>query len=145
MASVSRYANQDLIDQLRKLKVGGILMQMAELGQLLELRCEMPKCFHNGGRKAFDEKTHPPTDWAPSADHYPTPRALGGHLRPWNVRVGHVLCNRVDPGWRKRVATMLDRDMALEEIATKLNAKGVKAPHGSGHWTAASVRKSIVS
>jgi hypothetical protein len=145
MAKVSPYANQALIEQLKELKVRGILMLMAERGQLLELKCEMPKCFYNGGRQSFDEKTHPPTDWAPSADHYPTPRALGGHLRPWNVRVGHVLCNRVDPGWRKRVATMLDQDLSLEEIAAKLNAKGVKAPHGAGRWTAAGVRKTIAS
>lgn len=145
MVRVSPSANQALIEQLRELSVRGVLMQMAERGQLLELRCEMPKCFCNRGRRSFDPKTHPPTDWAPSADHYPIPRALGGQLRPWNVRVGHVLCNRVDYGWRKRVITLLERDVSLEEVASELNLRRVKAPHGSGRWTAASVRKSLVS
>jgi hypothetical protein len=145
MAEVSASANPALIAQLKELHMRGVLVQMAERGQLLELKCEMPKCFHSRGRKAFDLKTHPPTDWAPSADHYPIPKALGGELRPWNVRVGHILCNRVDYGWRKRVITLLERDMSLEEIALDLNQKGVKAPHGTNRWTAASVRKALVS
>jgi hypothetical protein len=145
MATVSTSANLALIGQLKELNVRGVLKQMAERGQILELICEMPKCFHNRGRRAFDPKTHPPTDWAPSADHFPIPRALGGELHSWNVRVGHVLCNRVDAGWRTRVMTLLERDMSLEEIAGDLNRKHVKAPHGSGRWTAASVRKSLAS
>jgi hypothetical protein len=146
VTKVSLSANPELIDQLARLRVRGILMQMAQRGQLLELKCEMPKCFHARGRKAFDLKTHPPTNWAPSADHYPIPKELGGQLRPWNVRVGHVLCNRVDYGWRRRVRTLIERhDLSLQEIATDLNEKAVKAPHGTKRWTAAMVRKALVS
>lgn len=82
VGKISAAANQALIDQLKELHVRGVLTQLAERGQLLELKCEMPKCFCSRGRKAFDSKTHPPTDWAPSADHYPIPKALGGELRP---------------------------------------------------------------
>jgi hypothetical protein len=146
VAKLSASANMALIEQLKELHVRGVLMQIAERGQLLDLKCEMPKCFCTRGRKAFDPKTHPPTDWAPSADHYPIPKALGGELRPWNVRVGHVLCNRVDYGWRTRVITLLKRDdMSLDEIAAELNTKRVQAPHGTNRWTAASVRKALSS
>jgi hypothetical protein len=146
MAKVSPYANQALIEQLKELKVRRILMQMAERGQLLELRCEMPKCFHQDGRKAFEKMDHPPPDWAPSADHHPIPRARRGELHAWNVRVGHVKCNRADAGWRNRVMKLLkDQDLSLEEIAVELNRKGVKAPHGSGRWTPTLVRKSLAS
>lgn len=146
MGKVSASADLALIEHMKELHVRGILMQMAERGQLLELKCEMPKCFCTRGRKGFDPKTHPPTDWAPSADHYPVPKALGGELHPWNVRVGHVLCNRVDYGWRTRVITLLKRyDMSLEEIAVDLNRKRVRAPHGNNRWTAASVRKALAS
>ena len=82
----------------------------------------------------------------PSADHYPIPKALGGELRPWNVRVGHVLRNRVDNGWRTRVITLLKRfDMSLEEIAADLNKRRIQAPHGTNRWTAASVRRALAS
>jgi hypothetical protein len=29
-------------------------VRMAERGQLLALRCEMPQCYHHKGRGAFD-------------------------------------------------------------------------------------------
>ena len=32
-------------EQLRELGVGGMLVKMAERGQLLELECEMPTCY----------------------------------------------------------------------------------------------------
>ncbi len=44
-------------------------MKMAERGQLLALRCEMPQCYHHKGRGAFDPVTTPRTKWAPSPDH----------------------------------------------------------------------------
>jgi hypothetical protein len=137
--------SEELIQQLRRLRVRGVLMQMAEQGQLVELRCEMPKCYYNLGRREFEERSHPPTNWAPSADHYPVPKALGGQLRPWNVRVAHVLCNRADYGWRQRVMTLLGRGKSLEEIASDLNGRGVPTPHGTYRWTPAGVRKSFES
>jgi hypothetical protein len=90
-------------------------------------------------------KTHPPTNWAPSADHYPVPKAAGGQLKPWNVRLAHVMCNREDHSWRTRINTLLRKGESLEGIAEDLNRKRVKAPHGRNTWTAATVRKAFVS
>lgn len=120
-------------------------MDMAYAGQLLELKCEMPKCYYHKGRGSFDIKTHPPTNWAPSADHYPVPKAAGGELKPWNVRLAHVMCNREDHGWRTRINTLLRKGESLEGIAEDLNRKHVQAPHGRNTWTAATVRKAFVS
>ena len=134
-----------LVEELRSLGVRGILIRMAEAGQIIELRCEMPKCYCVKGRNHFEPRSTPLPDWAPSPDHYPTPKADGGQLVPWNVRLAHVLCNREDYGWRMRIRRMLERGMSLEEIAEKLNHKGVRRPHGSQRWTATSVRKAFVS
>ena len=132
-------------DQLRKLGTRGVLVQMAQRGQIIELRCEMPKCYCHKGRGYFDPKSAPLSDWKPSADHYPRLKADGGHLVPWNVRLSHVLCNREDYGWRMRIRRMLEKGMSLEEIAEKLNAEGIPRPHGSTTWSATSVRKAFVS
>jgi hypothetical protein len=118
---------------------------MAERGQLLELRCEMPMCYCPKGREHFDPRSHPLTPWAPSPDHYPQLRADGGELRPWNVRLAHVRCNKMDHGWRVRIRTMLKKGMSLEQIAEQLNRKQVRRPHGSQTWTARAVRKAFVS
>jgi len=128
-----------------ELGVGGVLLQMAKRGQIIELRCEMPKCYCHKGRSHFDPKSHPPGPWELSPDHYPTLKSDGGHLDPWNVRLSHVLCNREDYGWRMRIRRMLEKGMSLEEIAEKLNDKGLRTPHGNGKWSAANVRKAFVS
>ena len=86
MAMASGTPNETLVEDLTERGVGGVLLQMAKAGQLLSLKCEMPKCYCHKGRAYFAAKTHPPTDWAPSADHYPVPKAAGGELKPWNVR-----------------------------------------------------------
>ena len=143
--ATSESSNDALVEELTKRGVGGVLLQMAKAGQLLELKCEMPKCYHHKGRAHFDPKTHPPTNWAPSADHYPVPKAAGGELKPWNVRLAHVMCNREDYGWRTRINTLLRDGKSLDAIASDLNTKGVKAPHGRNTWTAATVRKAFVS
>ena len=118
---------------------------MAQCRQIIELRCEMPTCYCHKGRAHFDRKSHPPGPWAPSADHYPRLKSDGGHLDPWNVRLAHVLCNREDYGWRMRIRRMLEKGMSLEDIAEGLNDKGVRTPHGSGKWSATTVRKAFVS
>lgn len=69
----------------------------------------------------------------------------GGHLDPWNIRLAHVLCNQQDYGWRMRIRRMLEKGMSLEEIAERLNDKGVRMPHGRGEWSAITVRKAFVS
>jgi Recombinase len=132
-------------DRLRELGVRGVLVQMAKRGQIIELRCEMPKCYCPSGRGHFVQKTHPPGPWAPSADHYPLLKSDGGHLDPWNVRLSHVLCNQEDYDWRMRIRRMLKNGMSLEEIAESLNDKGVRRPHGSAKWSATTVRKAFVS
>lgn len=123
----------------------GVLVQMADRGQLLALKCEMPQCYNPRGRAAFDPVTTPRTDWAPSPDHYPILKSAGGHLKPENVRLAHVRCNQRDHGWRMRVRTLLAKDKSLEEIAETLNRKKVPPIHGTDQWTAALVRKAYVS
>ena len=118
---------------------------MAQRGQIIELRCEMPTCYCHKGRGHFEPRSTPLPDWAPSADHYPKLKVDGGHLVPWNVRLSHVLCNREDYGWRMRIRRMLERGMSLQEIAEHLNHKAIRRPHGSTTWSAADVRKAFVS
>ena len=138
-------AESSVADQLRALGVKGVLVQMAERGQLLALKCEMPRCYHHKGRGAFDAVTTPRTKWAPSPDHYPILKSAGGHLVPENVRLSHILCNRRDYGWRMRIRTLLAKGKSLAEIAEALNSKGVPPAHGTNRWTAAMVRKAYVS
>ena len=133
------------VERLQELGVRGVLVQMAQRGQIIELRCEMPKCYCHKGRAHFDRKSHPPGPWEPSPDHYPRLKSDGGRLDPWNVRLSHVLCNREDYGWRMRIRRMLEKGMSLEAIAEKLNHEGVRTPHGTPKWSAAKVRKSFVS
>jgi hypothetical protein len=134
-----------LADQLRAKGTRGVLVQMAQSGQIIELRCEMPKCYCPKGRGYFDPTFTPVPDWAPSPDHYPRLRKDGGHLVPWNVRLAHVRCNQLDYAWRVRINRMLEKGLSLEEIAEDLNHKGIKRPHGSATWSARNVRKAFVS
>src|SRR4051794_2735438 len=138
-------ADSSVADQLRELGVRGVLVQMAERGQLLALKCEMPQCYHHKGRGAFDQVTTPRTKWAPSPDHYPILKSAGGHLRPENVRLAHIYCNKRDYGWRKQIGTLLAKGKSLVAIAEVLNRKGVPPAHGTNRWTAAMVRKAYVS
>lgn len=120
-------------------------MQMAERGQLLDLRCEMPQCYHHRGRAAFDPVTKTRTKWAPSPDHYPTLKSAGGELRPDNVRLSHTECNQRDYTRRKQIGALLAKDKSLAEIAETLNRGNVPPAHGTNRWTAAMVRKAYVS
>lgn len=138
-------ANGSVADQLRELGVKGVLVKMAERGQLLELQCEMPQCYHHKGRGAFDAITTPRSKWAPSPDHYPILKSDGGKLRPENVRLSHIWCNNLDYGWRSRIRTLLAKGKSLSEIAEILNSKGVPPAHGRNRWTATMVRKAYVS
>src|SRR6476661_2039481 len=49
-----RMADESVADRLRGFGVKGILVQMAERGQILELKCEMPQCYHPNGRDKFE-------------------------------------------------------------------------------------------
>ena len=144
-AAGGRGADSSVADQLRKLGVKGVLVQMAERGQLVALKCEMPQCYHHKGRGAFDAVTTPRTKWAPSPDHYPILKSAGGHLVPENVRLSHIWCNNRDHGWRTQIRTRLAKGKSLAEIAEALNRKGVPPAHGTNRWTAAMVRKAYVS
>ena len=138
-------ADGSVAEELRRLGVRGVLVQMAEGGQLLALRCEMPQCYHHKGRGAFDPVTTTRTKWAPSPDHYPTLKSAGGHLVPENVRLSHTECNQRDYNRRKQIGTLLAKGKSLVEIAETLNRKHVPPAHGTNQWTAAMVRKAYVS
>lgn len=43
-------AADTVAERLQGLGVRGVLVQMAQRGQLIELRCEMPKCYCRQGR-----------------------------------------------------------------------------------------------
>lgn len=138
-------AGETAVAKLKGLRVRGILMQLAKDGQLVDVQCEMPQCYYFRGRRRFEPRSARPTDWEPTADHYPRLKMHGGHLTPDNVRLAHRLCNRRDYQWRKKINAMLGKRMSLEEIAEQLNAEKVPAIHGTNRWTAASVRKAFVS
>ena len=139
-------ADSSVADELRKLGVKkGVLLRMAESGQLLALKCEMPRCYQHKGRGAFDPVGTRPNKWVPSPDHYPILKSAGGKLRPENVRLAHIWCNNRDYGWRTQVRTLLAKGKSLAEIAEALNRKGVPPAHGTKRWTAAMVRKAYVS
>src|SRR3954447_1230386 len=138
-------AEKSPVERLKALGVRGILSQLARDGQIIEVRCEMPQCYCFRGRNHFDSRGTKPSDWEPTADHYPRLKAHGGHLTPDNVRLAHRLCNRRDYTWRMKINALLAKRMSLEEIAEKLNAQKVPTIHGTNRWTAASVRKAFVS
>lgn len=142
-----------LEEQLRRLNVRGVLVQMAKNGQLLELKCEMPVCYCDKGRTHFDawpspRRAAPEAKWAPNPDHYPKLKRDGGKLEPWNVRMAHVHCNNMNEGWRSRIRSMLERDptLSFQEIADALNRKErVLLPPNKRMWAANLVRKLYVS
>jgi hypothetical protein len=138
-------AENSVADQLRALGVKGVLVQMAERGQLLAVKCEMPRCYHHKGRGAFDPVTTPRTKWAPSPDHYPILKSAGGRLVPENVRLAHIWCNNLDYGRHTEIRALLAKGKSLAEIADILNGKGIPPAHGTNRWTAAMVRKAYVS
>lgn len=135
--------------ELRKkgLKKNHILVKMAEAGQLIAMKCEMPQCYHHEGRGEFDPVGSEIKDWVPSPDHYPILKSKRGKLTADNVRLSHVRCNQLDFAWRQRTGNMLAAGSSLEEIAVSLNheSKGARPVHGTNEWTAASVRKAYVS
>jgi hypothetical protein len=137
-------AQASAVERLEELGVRGILRQLAQHGQLIDVRCEMPQCYCSRGRRYFAPNL-PPSDWSPTADHYPRLKSHGGHLTPDNVRLAHRLCNRRDYTWRMKINVMLGKRMSLEEIAARLNEQAVPTIHGTNRWTASAVRKAFVS
>jgi hypothetical protein len=150
MASGRSSSTPSLAEQLRVLGVRGVLVKMAEHGQLVELKCEMPTCYCPQGSRHFEARprTTPFPKWAANPDHYPKLKMDGGHLDPWNVRLANVHCNNMDFGWRTRVRRMLEKDptLSFEVIAEALNKKkSVIVPPDAEEWTAELVRRAYVS
>lgn len=137
--------DDSVADELRKLGVKGVLVQMAEGGQLHELKCEMPQCYHHKGRAAFDPVAKSRTKWAPSPDQYPILKSAGGHLVPENVRLSHAECNQLDYTRRQQIGALLSKGKSLAEIAQTLNRRNVLPAHGTNRWTATMVRNVYVS
>jgi hypothetical protein len=137
-------AGASAVEKLEALGVRGILRRLAQDGQLVDVRCEMPQCYCFRGRSYFDPRG-PYSDWEPTADHYPRLKMHGGQLSSDNIRLAHRLCNRRDYEWRTRINAMLAKRMSLEEIADELNRRKVPPIHGTNRWTASSVRKAFVS
>ena len=104
-AAGSGGADSSVADELRGLGMKGVLVQMAERGQLLALECEMPQCYHHKGRGAFDPVGTKRTMWAPSHDHYPILKSAGGKRRPENVRLSHTECNQRDHLRRRQIGS----------------------------------------
>ena len=140
-------SSSSVADQLRELglKNSNVLVRMAERGQILELKCEMPQCYHQKGRGDFDPVEKHRTEWAPSRDHYPILASAGGKLGPDNVRLSHIECNQRDHLRRRQIGPMLADGKSLEVIAEKLNRTNVPPFHGTNSWTPAMVRKAYVS
>lgn len=145
MAAAGGGTDSPVADELRALGMRGVLVEMAERGQLLAVKCEMPQCYHHKGRGAFDLVTKARTKWAPSPDRYPILKSDGGKLVPENVRLSHIWCNNLDYGRRTQIRTLPARGKSLAEIAEALNRKSVPPAHGRSQWTAAMVRKAYVS
>lgn len=126
-------ADKSVADQLRELGVknANVLVRMAERGQLLALRCEMPQCYHHQGRGAFDPVGTPGDKWTPSRDHYPRLKSDGGRFVAENVRLAHSWCNKRDWGWRAQVRTQLAKGKSLADIAEFLNRRGTPPAHGT--------------
>ena len=143
-AAAGSGADRSVAEELRRRGVKGVLVQMAEQGQLLAMKCEMPQCYCPRGRRHFDSIS-PGAHWMPTADHYPMLKMHGGRLTPDNVRLAHRVCNQRDYLWRVKINAMLGKRMSLEEIAKELNVEKVPTIHGTNRWTATSVRKAFVS
>jgi hypothetical protein len=114
--AASADAGETPVEKLEALGVRGVLLQLAQDGQIIDVRCEMPQCYSFQGRGYFEPRS-PRSDWSPTPDHYPRLKAHGGHLTPDNVRLAHLLCNRRDYGWRMKINAMLGKRISLEQIA----------------------------
>jgi hypothetical protein len=137
----------ELVEQLKGWGVNrGTIVKMARAGQLLRIRCEMPSCYYEGGRKAFTDRRTGQAKWQLSFDHYPRLADDEGPTEPGNARLAHRYCNSVDQGRRGQIRDLLNDGLSLGEIAEKLNHR-TKAipPHPYTEWTAALVRRAQAS
>ena len=140
-------ADSSVADRLRELglKNSNVLVRMAEHEQILELKCEMPVCYHHKGRGVFKPVAKQREKWAPSRDHYPILASNDGKLGPENVRLSHIECNQRDHLRRRQIGPMLADGKSLKVIADTLNRRNVPPFHGTNEWTPAMVRRAYVS
>ena len=138
--------NHAIEKRLRDLGItGGVLIEMARDGQLLEVRCEMPNCYHTS-RRDFVERSEQLTDWELNFDHYPRLDADGGDRTPGNARLAHVYCNRADQERRLQIRELLDDGKSLQDIADILNRRTkIRVPNGYSSWTPGLVRRAQIS
>lgn len=98
-----------IAEQLRQLGQRGILITAAEEEIITKLQCLMDDCLCPKGVGYFEKRPEPVSDWAPSVDHI-TSKSEGGQLTLDNIRLAHVLCNRVD--YAKKHNVKHDKDLA---------------------------------
>jgi hypothetical protein len=85
--------------KLKSLGVKGKLIEAAELGYFVEVKCGMPKCFcpeELGGAGYFAPRTNQWNDWEVTFEHYPLPKRAGGRRTVDNAVIAHRLCNKLD-------------------------------------------------
>ena len=72
-----------------------------------------------------ESEAGPKNKWVPNPDHYPMLNMKLGKLVPWNVRLAHVWCNNIDFSLRKRIRTLLEKDLSLsfEQLAEQRNTR----------------------
>lgn len=75
----ARYEGRDALDhRLAELGARPVLIRMAKAGQIVNVKCEMPKCYCSQGRQWFEEKSSRSRRWYLSTDHYPRLKLEGG-------------------------------------------------------------------
>jgi hypothetical protein len=132
------------VEKLEALGVRGILWRLAQHGQIIDVRCEMPQCYRFRGRRYFEPISpgavgcrRQTTVRGSRCTEVTSPPTTSG----W--RIGSA--TQRDSLWRVKINAMIGKRMSLEEIAKQLNVKKVPTIHGTNRWTAASVRKAFVS
>lgn len=104
----------EITEKLKGLGLRGILITAAEKGLISEVRCRMDECLCPRGDDYFEERPRAVSDWAPSVDHIKL-KSEGGQLTLDNIRLAHVLCNRVDFAKKRGIKHDKDRARAASE------------------------------
>ena len=130
---LDRARGAEVAKSLRALGVkGGPLIKAAELGNITELRCAMPKCFcpeELGGAGWFAPRPRTWDDWEPTHEHFPIPKRDGGKATPDNTILAHRICNKLD--YSIFDGQPIDKLLARIEAA-RLAAAAAKRPARSG-------------
>ena len=105
----------EISEQLKELGLRGILITAAEKGVISEVRCKMDECLCPRGDDYFEKRPKAVSDWAPSVDHINL-KSAGGQLTLDNIRLAHVLCNRVD--YARKHGIKHDKDLARATSGT---------------------------